>query len=269
MPENVLRIAIVDDEPLGRERLRELVRAEAGVAITGEYANGAEAVQGVIDHPADILFLDVQMPGMDGFGVVEALGRKLQNQAMPVIVFVTAYDAYALRAFEVSATDYLLKPFDRQRFTEAMRKARISSAMRNGKPDDRFADLVEQIRQLRADQDATRKEVALADQRFVVRRQSKVYFVRAADVDWIQGDGNYARLYSGSKSHLVRETLKSIEARLDSRTFIRIQRSTIINVDRVHVIEPHSHGEYLVTMRDGAKLTSSRTHSSRLRTLLR
>ncbi len=271
MPDGeALRVAIVDDEPPGRERLRALIAAEPGVIVSGEYANGEDAVRGMVTEPPDIVFLDVQMPGMDGFGVIDALGGAFDQDQLPVIVFVTAYDAYALRAFEVSATDYLLKPFDRGRFSDAMRKARARMSARSPLENAKaFAELAEQVRQLHREHDAAGADRARSDQRFVVRNGSRIYFVRARDIDWIEGDGNYARLHSLRKSHLVRETLKSIESRLDPRTFMRIQRSTIINVDRVSVIEPHSHGEYLVTMCDGAKLTSSRTHSSGLRTILK
>lgn len=263
-----LRVAIVDDEPLARERLRALLEAEDDV-VASEYEDGEAAVRGMLDKPPDIVFLDVQMPGMDGFGVIDALSRLIEEQPLPVIVFVTAHDAYALRAFDVSATDYLLKPFDRTRFSEAMRKARSRVSARSSESVTAITELVEQVRQLRRAHDVAAADRSRSEQRFVVRMGSKIYFVRSAEIDWIEGDGNYARLHTGTKSHLVRETLKSIESRLDPRTFVRIQRSTIINVDRVSVIEPHSHGEYLVTMRDGARLTSSRTHGSRLRGILK
>ncbi len=264
-----LKVAIVDDEPLARERLRALLEAETDVAVASEYEDGEAAVRGMVDNPPDIVFLDVQMPGMDGFGVIDALNGLLEDGRLPVIVFVTAYDAYALRAFDVSATDYLLKPFDRARFSEAMRKARGRVPARGSENASAIAELVEQVRHLRREHDVAAADRSRSEQRFVVRMGSKIYFVRSADIEWIEGDGNYARLHTGTKSHLVRETLKSIESRLDPRTFVRIQRSTIINVDRVAVIEPHSHGEYLVTMRDGARLTSSRTHGSRLRAILK
>ena len=239
-PSDALRVALVDDEPLGRERIRALLGDEAGVALVGEYRAGEEAVAGVKASKPHVLFLDVQMPGLDGFGVVQRLETILAPDLMPVIVFVTAHDDYALRAFDVSATDYLLKPFDRERFRNALARAR-----------------------------ARVRERGHAEARFVVRFGSKVYFVRAADVDWIGGEGNYARLHTTGKRHLVRETLKSVEGRLDPRQFVRVHRSAIVNVDRIATLQPHSHGQYIVTMKDGARLTSSRTHSGKLRSLMR
>jgi two-component system LytT family response regulator len=236
----MLRVAVVDDEPLGRERIRALVADVPGATLVGEYRTGEEAVAGVKVTRPHVVFLDVQMPGLDGFGVVERLEEALGSADVPVIVFVTAYDEYALRAFDVSATDYLLKPFDRQRFHSALERAR-----------------------------ARVRERSRADARFVVRFGSRVYFVRADEVDWIGGEGNYARLHTAGKRHLVRETLKSVESRLDPRQFVRVHRSAIVNVDRIATLQPHSHGQYVVTMKDGARLTSSRTHSGKLRTLIR
>src|SRR6266550_1979947 len=234
-----LRVAIVDDEPLARERLRALLEAEEDISVANEYEDGEAAVRGMVDNPPDIVFLDVQMPGMDGFGVIDALSALFDEHRLPVIVFVTAYDAYALRAFDVSATDYLLKPFDRARFSEAMRRARERVSAHSPENTGAVGELVEQVRQLRRQHDLATADRSRSEQRFVVRMGSRIYFVRSADIDWIEGDGNYARLHAGAKSHLVRETLKSIESRLDPRTFLRIQRSTIINVDRVAIIEPH------------------------------
>jgi two-component system LytT family response regulator len=266
-----LRVAIVDDEPLGRERIRALLAGETQITLAGEYSTGEAAVAGTADSPPDVIFLDVQMPGLDGFGVVQLLQQVVDPGQLPVIVFVTAYDEYALRAFEVSAVDYLLKPFDRARFGDALSRARTrvrERKMASGAGEDGVAQLLEQVRELRAQHDAAHSEQMRAEARFVVRSASKLFFVRAADVDWISSDGNYARLYTGGKTHLVRETLKSVESRLHPRQFVRVHRSAIINVDRVAVLQPHGHGEYVVTMKDGSRLTSSRAHSAKLRSLL-
>jgi two-component system LytT family response regulator len=271
MPDTAIRAALVDDEPLGRERIRALLADESDVTLVGEYVSGEDAIAGLAQTPADVLFLDVQMPGVDGFGVVELLQQIAAPDELPVIVFVTAHESYALRAFEVSALDYLLKPFDRARFRAALGRARERVRERRTAPSDRdaaFTQLLEQVRVLREQQDTQTAERAQADARFVVRIGSKLFFVRAADVDWIAGEGNYARLYTQGKSYLVRETLKSVEQRLAARQFVRVHRSAIINVDRVATLEPYAHGEYVVTMKDGAKLTSSRTHSGKLRSLL-
>lgn len=272
LPEGSLRVAVVDDEPLGRERIRALLADEPDIILAGEYSAGEEAVAGSADSPPDVIFLDVQMPGLDGFGVVQLLQQVVVPERFPVIVFVTAYDQYALRAFEVSAVDYLLKPFDRARFSDALARARARVYERRGAGSGRdaaTAELLRQIGELRAQQDAAHSDRMRAEARFVVRAASKLFFVRAADVDWISGEGNYARLHTGARTHLVRETLKSVEARLSPRQFVRVHRSAIINVDRVAELQPHTHGEYRLTLKDGSKLTSSRAHSANLRSLLK
>jgi two-component system LytT family response regulator len=180
------------------------------------------------------------MPGMDGFGLVQLLEARLAPEERPFIVVVTAYDEYAVRAFDVSAVDYLLKPFDRARFRAALARARARVGQRP-RPEARF----------------------------VVRSASKMTLVRADDVEWIAGEGNYARLHSGGRRHLVRETLKSVEARLDPGKFVRVHRSAIVNVNCVATLEPHVHGQYVITMKDGSRIVSSRTHSGKLRALIR
>ena len=236
----MLRVALVDDEPLGRERIRALLADEKDVTLVGEYRTGEEALAGILESAPQVLFLDIQMPEMDGFGLVQLLEARLAPEQRPFIVVVTAHDAYALRAFDVSAVDYLLKPFDRGRFRAAMTRAR-----------------------------ARVSERPRPEARFVVRSASKMTLVRAADVEWIAGEGNYARLHSAGKRHLVRETLKSVEARLDPRKFVRVHRSAIVNVDCVAMLKPHVHGQYVLTMKDGARIISSRTHSGKLRALLK
>jgi two-component system LytT family response regulator len=236
----MLRVALVDDEPLGRERIRALLADERDVSVVGEYRTGEEALTGILESAPQVLFLDVQMPGMDGFALVQLLEGQLAPGQRPFIVVVTAYDEYALRAFDVSAVDYLLKPFDRARFRAALARARARASERP-RPEARF----------------------------VVRSASRMTLVRAADVEWIAGDGNYARLHSGGRRHLVRETLKSVEARLDPTKFVRVHRSAIVNVDCVATLEPHVHGQYVLTMKDGSRITTSRTHSAKLRALLR
>ena len=236
----MLRVALVDDEPLGRERIRTLLADEKDVALVGEYRTGEEALTGILESAPQVLFLDVRMPGMDGFALVQLVESELAPEQRPFIVVVTAYDAYALRAFDVSAVDYLLKPFDRARFHAALARAR--------------ARVTERPR---------------PEARFVVRSASKMTLVRAEDVEWIAGEGNYARLHSGGRRHLVRETLKSVEARLDPHKFVRVHRSAIVNVDCVATLEPHVHGQYVLTMKDGSHIVSSRTHSAKLRALLK
>ncbi len=248
------RVIVVDDEPLARERLRTLLASHEEFELVAECGDGEEAVVAIHRHAPDLVFLDVQMPEVDGFGVL----RMLDESRLPEVVFVTAFDAYALRAFDVNAVDYLLKPFDRARFERAL--ARASDALRartNGEPSAQLASLLAQLRTDRG-----------RAGRFVVRSGSKLHFVREDDVDWIDAQGNYVRLHAQGREHLVRETMAGVEARLDASRFVRVHRSAIVNIERIVSLEPYFHGEYVLTMKDGAKLTSSRTYSGRLRELL-
>lgn len=260
--QSVIRVAIVDDEPLARERLRTMMSNRPGFEVVAECHDGEQAVETLSAELPDLVFLDVQMPELDGFAVLEALAETVDANRLPGVVFVTAYDAYAIRAFEVNALDYLLKPFDRARFETALERATSRLHRSAGITTD--SDLREFVTQLRAERNAAGRYA----ERIVVRASGRIFFVRVKDIDWVEGDGNYVRLHSGGKSHLVRETLKSIEARLDPKRFLRVHRSSIINVDRIVSLEPYFHGEYVITMRDGAKVTSSRSHSEAVRSLL-
>lgn len=253
----MIRALIVDDEPLPRERVRTLLAERPDIELIGECRDGREAVNVILAERPDLIFLDIQMPALDGFEVIEAISAEY----LPAIVFITAFDEYAIRAFEVNAIDYLLKPINAARFEQALRRAtdRLNQSNANvPAPERKLLDL---IAGLRAAQPYTT--------RFVVRSGSKLSFVRASDVDWIDAADNYVRLHVAGREHLVRETLKSVESQLNPETFIRVHRSIIINLDRVESVEPSFHGEYVVTMKDGAKLTTSRSYSERLRALLR
>jgi two-component system LytT family response regulator len=251
----MLRAVIVDDEPLARERIRTLLEARAGMDIVAECADGEQAVAAVLATTPDILFLDIQMPELDGFGVLEALG----SDAPPAVIFVTAFDEYAIRAFEAEAIDYLLKPVIPERFEKALARARQRlEARRPEQSDDAMRALLTRLQAERGY--ATR---------FIARDGAKVTFIRVDDVDRIEAAGNYARIHAGGKSHLVRDTLKAIEARLDPAQFVRVHRSAIVRLERIAGLEPYFHGEYVVTLRDGTRLTSSRSYSARLRALLR
>ena len=256
-----IRVVVVDDEPLARERLRTLLASRPEVELVAECGDGGSAVETIAATRPDLVFLDVQMPELDGFEVLDAL-RLLDPPALPAVVFVTAYDAYALRAFEVRALDYLLKPFDRSRFDEALGRAleRLRGRESAGMTVESGA-LAALLAELRAERGWR--------ERFVVRTGSRISFVRTEEVDWIDAEGNYLRLHVAGRTHLVRETMKSVEAELDPSRFVRVHRSAIVNVDRIASLEPYFHGEYVVTLRDGARLTSSRSHSARLRALLR
>lgn len=247
MPE--LRALIVDDEPHARARVRELLERENEVRIVGEAGDGDEAVRQITATRPDVVFLDVQMPERDGFGVLAAL-----DVPPPAVVFTTAHDAYALRAFEVHALDYLLKPYDRERFGQALTRARATVHRLAGSVDERLAALVDELRG--GSPHLTR---------LAVKTAGKVRIVTVTDIDFIEASGNYLRLHAKGSSHLLRETMQNIEGRLDPERFIRIHRSTIVNLDRVAELEPDFHGDYTVKLTDGRKLALSRTYRDKLK----
>ena len=252
----VVRVAIADDEPLARERLRAMLEGREGYTIVAECNDGVEAAEALARHDIDLLFLDVQMPGLDGFQILESG----EAAPLPMIVFVTAFDDYALRAFDVSALDYLLKPFDRDRFEKTLARVEERLATRQA------SGLSEEMRELIRGLSTIRVPGHVS--RFPVRANGEIYFVRVEDVDWIDAEGNYVALHAAGRRHLVRDTIKSLETRLDPAKFVRVHRSAIINVDRLRKLQPYFHGEYVITLQDGTTLTSSRTYSERLRALL-
>jgi len=251
-----IRVGIADDEPLARERLVSMLDAHRNYEIVAHCKDGAEAVAAIRRKSLDVVFLDVRMPELDGFQVLEALG----SGPLPVIVFVTAFDDYALRAFDVSALDYLLKPFDRERFEKTL--ARVEAQLSSREERKISAELKEFLSGLSQTPSASYAE------RFAVRSSGDIYFVRTEDIDWIDSQGNYVALHAGGRKHLVRDTIKSVESKLDPRKFVRVHRSAIINLDRLTKLQPYFHGEYVVTLSDGTTLTSSRGYSDRLRSLL-
>jgi two-component system LytT family response regulator len=251
-----IRVAIADDEPLARERLRSLLEGRERYDIVAECEDGAEALSALEEHEVELLFLDVQMPGLDGFQILESLDAG----KLPIIVFVTAFNDYALRAFDVSAIDYLLKPFDRERFEKTL--SRVEERLTGREKAEMSGELREFLRTLSTA--ATSSHVT----RFPVRANGEIYFVRVEDVDWIDAEGNYVALHAAGRRHLVRDTIKSLADRLDPAKFVRVHRSAIINVDRLRKLQPYFHGEYVITLQDGTTLTSSRTYSDRLRALL-
>lgn len=252
-----LRTLIVDDEPLARERVRMMLGMHGDVAVIGECGDGQQAIDAIRHEHPDLVFLDVQMPGVDGFGVLGAL----EGEIMPYVIFVTAHDQYALQAFEVHALDYVLKPFNAERFSQALQRARTAIGRHEG--SERSVDK-DRLRSLVASLTAEQRE----KQRIVVKSSGRVFFVRVDDIDWIEAEGNYVRLHMGAQSHLLRETMKGMESVLDVSQFIRIHRSTIVNADRIRELQPLFHGEYAVILRDGTRLVASRGPDNRLRKLL-
>jgi two-component system, LytTR family, response regulator len=238
------RVVVADDEPLARERLRMLLNSEPWLELVAECQNGIEAIDAIQGLAPDLVFLDVQMPGATGFEVIEAVGA----ENMPPVVFVTAYDQYALKAFDVRALDYLLKPFDRERFQQALSRAR--QRVGNSGPGELERRLLALMQDL--------KQTPHRVDRFVVKSGGRVYFVRAEEIDWIESAGNYVKLHVGGETHLLRETMTAIEAQLDPEAFFRIHRCHIVNIERVRELQPSFNGEYVVFLKNGARLTLSR-----------
>ena len=244
-----IKTLIVDDEPLARERVRRFLRDETEIEIVGEAANGAEAIDFIEKEKPELVFLDIQMPEKNGFDVIKSLDAK----TIPTIIFVTAYDQYALQAFDASALDYLLKPFNRERFHRAVVRARehIENKKR-GNLDERIASLIADLK--------TEKKYL---ERLVVKSVGRVFFLKIDEIDWIEAAGNYLKLHVGRDSHLIRETMNSIEAKLNPDKFLRIHRSTIVNIDRIKELHPMFSGDYDVVLQTGAKITLSRNYRER------
>jgi two-component system LytT family response regulator len=246
-----IRTVIVDDEPLARERMRSLLGSEADVEVVGEARDGVEAVEAILGQSPDLVFLDVQMPKLDGFEVIQTVGA----DRMPAVVFVTAYDQHALRAFEVQALDYLLKPFDHERFQGALK--RVRRQMDSQETGDLGRRLLALVKDLKTDR-PTRSD------RLVVKSGGRLFFLRSDEIDWIEAAGNYVRLHVGSDGHLLRETMNSIEGRLNPDIFFRIHRSHIVNIERIKELQPWFNGEYVVILRNGSRLTLSRGYREKL-----
>jgi two-component system LytT family response regulator len=249
-----LRVLVVDDEPLARDCVRLAIAGEPDVEVVGECANGLEAVEAIQGLSPDLVFLDVQMPELDGFEVVEACAP----HGLPAVIFVTAYDQYALKAFEAHALDYLLKPVDGVRFHAALDRAREQIArLADRDVNARIAVLLEELRRDRS-----------YAERIVVRGRERILLVDVSEIDRIEAAENYVEIHAGRQTHLVRDTMQNMEAKLDPRRFLRIRRSTIVNVARVKELRPLFNGEYAVLLSDGTELTSSRRFRKNLDSLL-
>ena len=290
-----VRVLIVDDEPLARDCMRLALRGVQGVKIVAECGDGAAAVEAIRRHVPDVVFLDVQMPGLDGFAVLE----RIETTAMPVVVFVTAFDSHAIRAFEVHALDYVLKPFPDERLVAALDRARIAiQERRNGELGRRLAEFVQNwqagsfatvpdplgtavpsapplgaasmerlepsVETEHEVAEPRRSGVASYIGRFAVRTDGRVRFVAAADVDWIEADGNYMVLHVGEAQHRLRASLAGLTEGLDPKQFVRIHRSVIVNIERIREVQPWFGGDYIAILRTGAKLRVSRLRAPQL-----
>jgi two-component system LytT family response regulator len=256
----------VDDEPLARERLASLVRAADAAAEIREAPNGDDAVELIGAWAPTMVFLDIQMPGRDGFGVIETIGAAL----MPPVVFVTAYDQHAIRAFEVAAVDYLLKPFDETRFREAWTRAsRLHTVRTVTQESGRLAQLLASLGGASAPTPAPGEPPSASGERrwadrVVVKKNQRTFLVRLADVQWVESSGNYVVLHAGRDAHEVRETLTSLESRLDPRQFVRIHRRMIVAVDAMKELQPWFGGDQVMILKDGTQLRVSRSYRERV-----
>jgi two-component system, LytTR family, response regulator len=241
-----IRALIVDDEPPARELIATLLREEPDVEVVGECMNGRKAVNAIERLSPDLVFLDVQMPGLDGFGVL----AEVPVERWPLIVFVTAYDKHAVRAFDVHALDYLLKPFEYDRLRQAVQRARTQLGQRDGAfHQTQLLALLEDL-----------QGGAQSWDRMVVREAGRMTFLKPDEIDWIEAEGNYLRLHVGKKSCLLRQTMNTAEARLASKKFLRISRSALVNLERVKEWQPLFHGDSVLTLEDGTRLTVSRVY---------
>ena len=248
-----MRVLIVDDEPYARKRLRRFLQDEPQTEVVGECASGPDAVDAIEKHEPDLVFLDIQMPGMSGFDLIEAVGPA----NMPPVVFVTAYDQFALQAFEAHALGYVLKPIDRRRFREVFQHAQLYLQAGQAKElNERLTDLLKRL--------GGSKYCS----RLAVRLTGRIFFVPVKDIDWIEASGNYVELHVGAEKYLLRCPLHVLEEKIDPEQFVRMHRSGIVNVDRVKEIQPYFQGTHVVILKTGVKIIASRDGMQRLQRML-
>jgi two-component system LytT family response regulator len=250
----MIKVLIADDEPIIRRGLRNQLANRDNYEVVGECSTGRAAVESIRTLKPDLVFLDVQMPELDGFGVIREVGPA----EMPLVAFVTAYDEYAVRAFDANALDYLLKPFDNERFSRCL--SRIEQRL---SPGDRHEPLVQKLASLLAEQAKSR-----AADRLAIKNSDRITLLQADQIDWIEAADNYVEIHTGKHVHLMRETLSNLEQRLQPFRFLRIHRSRLVNADRIKELHPLFHGEYELVLSDGTRLTSSRHYRDVLQSLL-
>jgi two-component system LytT family response regulator len=272
MTNSKTRILVVDDEPAARRGVRLLLERDPDMLVVGEAASGAEAVKKIVEEKPDLVFLDVQMPEMNGFKVLEAVGAR----HVPAVIFVTAYDQHALQAFEVNAVDYLLKPFEDQRFWSAVNRAK--SELQRRQTDvlsdklNHLLSYLQTVTPMPTGADALAAGATpetFTRERILLKSGGEIYFLKADEIDWIEAEGDYMKFHAAGRAHLLRETMGRLEDKLDPRRFIRIHRSTIVNIDRVKKLSPSFAGEYAVILADGTKLRLSRGYHERLQDLMK
>ena len=245
-----VRVMVIDDETLGRRKISRMLKDDPEIEVAGEFAGGPEAVSMIRSSEPDLLFLDINIPEMDGFRLLD----EIDTTKKPYVIFVTAYDQYAVKAFQVHAVDYLLKAFDGERFHEALRRAkeRIRESL---KPE-----LSNTLRSLLNTVQGKNDSI----DRFMIKSNGSISFLRAEEIDWIEAQGAYVCLYSHGKKHLLREKIGDIDSKVSLNQFVRIHRSTIVNVDRIKEMQPLFYGEYAVILNDGTRLTMSRSYREKV-----
>jgi len=264
IPPSRIRAIIADDEPTARRGVRLLLERDHQIEIVGEAATGVEAAELMRREKPDLAFLDVQMPGADGFAALS----QVDPAEAPAVVFVTAYDEHALRAFEVNAVDYLLKPYDDVRFAAALQRAKDDVRRKQTENvNARLTQLLDYLQQ-NANGAAQVKEERPGE-RILIKSSGEIFFLKAEEIDWIEAEGDYMKFHVAGRTHLMRETMARLEARLDPKRFIRIHRSTIVNIDRLRKLSPSFAGEYAVVLHDGTKLKLSRGYHERIAALLK
>jgi len=247
---NPIRTLIVDDEPLARQRIKNLLKNDDRLKIVGECSTGVQAVNAIIKIKPNLIFLDIQMPGLDGFEVIQTVGA----ENMPPVIFVTAYDQYAIKAFEVHAIDYLLKPYEQDRFRAALERGiREASSRKDGVSSKKIAALVDKILE--------EKQIS---KRILVKSSDRISIIEIEQIDWVESAGNYVQIHAGKETYLLRETMNNMEQRLPPQFFARIQRRTIVNLDRIKELRPALHGDYVVILKTASRLRLSRQYSDRL-----
>jgi two-component system, LytTR family, response regulator len=256
---DVVRAVIADDERLARKKLRLLLDSEPTVKIVAECSNGRETVSAIRMHRPDLLLLDIQMPDLDGFQVLS----EIPHEEMPVVIFTSAYDQYAIRAFEAHALDYLLKPFDQDRLHQAL--GRVGPELRKSQDREITHRILELLSQVKSKTAATTPE---SDDRLIIKAKGRVVFLNLEEIDWVEAAANYVRLNVGKESHLFRETITGISGRLNPNHFIRIHRSAIVNARKIKELIPVNSGEYIVVLKSGKELSCSRGYRSALQRMI-
>ena len=260
MSDRPLRVLVVDDEPLGRQRIEDLLRREPGVEVVGTAGDGIGAVEAIRSLHPDLVFLDVQMPRMNGLDVVRAIGA----DEMPATIFVTAHDNHALEAFELAALDYLVKPFDDERFEQSFRRARRHARIEDSTDLRKRLLAVLDAPTATEDSPAARVDASQHLERIAVESRGKVRFVQVGDIDYIVADGPYAELHAGERRHVVRQSMQAIEDRLDPTRFMRVHRSAIVRLDAVDVLHKGAGGDYEIQLKNGTRLRVSRSRRAEL-----